>query len=463
MDNSIDMIKRCKKLHFTGIGGVSMSSLAAIAKSRGYEVTGSDDDCNNTTVEYLESLGVKIFTPLSGNNIGEGVELVVRTAAVHLDNPELKAAADRGIPIITRAEYLGYIMTEYNERIGISGTHGKSTTTGMIHQIYDRAELEPTSICGAVMSCGRAYTLGKADKFIYEACEYTDSFLHFNPTTALILNIELDHVDYFPTIEALIGSFSKSIQGAKRVVTNYDDENCKKAVENFSGQKVFVSAKGDKNADFYAENISKEKGCHSFDVVKDGKVITRIEMKVPGYHNLINALFAFVTAYCDGIDVEKCKKGLESYTGIAKRFELILTHNGAKIYSDYAHHPEELEVTLKMARDVTDEKLIAVFQPHTYSRTATFLEDFIRVLSQYDGSLITELMPARETDNPTGVHSLDIVNRTKNALYLPTQRVLFDYILENGKEGELYIFMGAGDITRWPDRLLKEIRKNDKK
>ncbi len=464
MKNNIDMIKKCKRLHFTGIGGVSMSSLAAIAKSRGYEVTGSDDDKNNTTVEFLESLGVKIYTPLSEKNIDEGVELVVRTAAVHLDNPELQAAAERGIPIITRAEYLGYIMTEYRERIGISGTHGKSTTTGMIHCIYDTLGYDPTSICGAVMSCGRAYTLGSEDKFIYEACEYTDSFLHFNPTTALILNIELDHVDYFPNIEALISSFGRSIKGAKRVITNYDDENCKKAVETFSGEKVFISSKGDENADFYAKNIEVCKGRHSFDIMmKGGRTVARVNMAVPGYHNLMNGLFAFVTAYCDGISPEECKRGIESYRGIAKRFELILTHNGAKIYSDYAHHPEELEVTLKMARQVTDEKLIAVFQPHTYSRTATFLEDFIRVLSEYDGSLITELMPARETDNPTGVHALDIVNRAKNSKYLPTQRELFDYILENGKEGELYIFMGAGDITRWPERLLRELNsKADK-
>ena len=207
MMSILDVIGKCKKLHFVGIGGVSMSSLAAIANRRGYEVTGSDDDLNNTTVEYLESLGIKIYTPLSADNIKEGVELVVRTAAVHMDNPEIKRAVEMGIPVITRAEYLGYIMTEYEERIGISGTHGKSTTTGMIHSLYDNAGKDPTSICGAVMSCGKAYTLGDDKKFIYEACEYTDSFLHFNPTTALILNIELDHVDYFPNIEALISSF----------------------------------------------------------------------------------------------------------------------------------------------------------------------------------------------------------------------------------------------------------------
>lgn len=461
MKNVLEMIKKCRKLHFVGIGGVSMSSLAAIAKKRGYEVTGSDDDLNNTTIEYLETLGIKIAAPLGAGNISEEIELVIRTAAVHMDNPEIKRALELGIPVITRAEYLGYIMTEYRERIGISGTHGKSTTTGMIHSLYDDAGKDPTTICGAVMSGGRAYTLGSDEKFIYEACEYTDSFLHFNPTTALILNIELDHVDYFPNIEALISSFARSIAGAKRAVVNFDDENCKKAVKDFGGQRVFVSPSGNKDADFYASNVTKEKGCYCFDVMSKGKVISRVELKVPGYHNLMNGLFAFATAYCDGLSADECKKGLESYRGIAKRFEHILTHNGAKIYSDYAHHPEELEVTLKMAREVTDEKLIAVFQPHTYSRTATFLDDFARVLSGFDGSLITELMPARETENPTGVQATDLVNMTKNAIYLPKQKDIFEYILENGKEGELYIFMGAGDITRWPERLLRQL--NSKK
>ncbi len=456
-----EIIKKAKKIHFTGIGGVSMSSLGAIAHHLGYEVTGSDDDKNNTTVEYLESLGIEIKTPLGGENI-KSPDLVVRTAAVHLDNPEIAAALEKGIPVITRAEYLGYIMTEYRERIGVSGTHGKSTTTGMIHSIYTYLGTNPTTVCGAVMSGGSAYTLGDEEKFIYEACEYTDSFLCFNPTTAVILNIELDHVDYFPNIEALIRSFGRSLEGAKRAVVNYDDENCRAAVKDFGGEKIFVSPKGDENANFYVKNVEKSKGCYSFDIMSGGKLIARPTLRVPGYHNLMNGLFAFAVAYLDGFDAEACQKGLESYGGIAKRFELILTHNGAKIYSDYAHHHEELEVTLKMAREVTDEKLIAVFQPHTYSRTSMFLKEFADVLSRFDASLITELMPARETENPTGVHALDLVNMTKNAIYLPKQRDIFDYILENGKEGELYIFMGAGDITRWPERLLRELNGNKK-
>lgn len=457
MKNVLEMIKKCRKLHFVGIGGVSMSSLAAIAKKRGYEVTGSDDDLNNTTIEYLETLGIKIAAPLGAGNISEEIELVIRTAAVHMDNPEIKRALELGIPVITRAEYLGYIMTEYRERIGISGTHGKSTTTGMIHSLYDDAGKDPTTICGAVMSGGRAYTLGSDEKFIYEACEYTDSFLHFNPTTALILNIELDHVDYFHSIEQVRRSFAEyaSLTGDEGyVVANADDDNVMLSLKNYGGTAVSFGVDSE-NADIRAVDIVCRGGRYSFDIEKRGKLLCRVELSVTGYHNIYNALACAAAADLCGIGAEDIAAGLAAFRGAKRRMEYKGKVGGADIYDDYGHHPTEISTTLAGARGLAEARLVCVYQPHTYSRTKALFDDFARAFGAADRVIFSDIYAAREIDDGSVSSKMLAEAVGENAVWGGDLKRTAELLRSELKEGDTAIIMGAGDIWKLFDMIIQ--------
>jgi UDP-N-acetylmuramate--alanine ligase len=450
-----------KKIHFIGIGGISMSSLAAISKKRGYEVTGSDSAASPLTEKLTALYGIPVGIPQKEENLGQ-VDLVVFTAAISDDNPELKLARERGIPTVTRSAFLGQLMKEYPVRLGVSGTHGKSSTTGMLAHIFMDAGMDPTIACGAeIPSVSSAYRLGAGEHFIYEACEYKDSFLDFYPSVALWLNMELDHVDYFKSIEQMRDSYVSSAKDAGAVVVNWDDENCRIAGQRLKGVWLVKTGKERSDVDYSAKNVTFEKGCASFDLYNESAFLCRIELKVPGLHHVSNALCAAASAHICGISPEQIAKGLSSFGGIARRFEFKGEKNGVRVFDDYAHHPTEIEATLTAARQVLSGKgrLFCVFQPHTYSRTKGFFEEFVSALSLADVLYLAPIYAARE-QNTYGVSSEDLSQRIKGSRVLADFSEMAKALEKELKPGDVLLTMGAGQAYKCADLYLLEEKKD---
>lgn len=449
--------QRVKTIHFIGIGGISMSSLAAISKKRGYTVTGSDSAASALTKRLEEEYGIPVFVPQRAKNLGEA-DMVVYTAAIGEENPELMLAREKGLPCIPRSAYLGELMKEYPVRLGVSGTHGKSSTTGMLSHIFIEAGMDPTVACGAELPrIGGAYRLGGGEHFIYEACEYKDSFLDFHPSIALWLNIEMDHVDYFKSLDQMSASYISSAKDAGAVVVNWDDENCRAAAEKLQGVWVIKTGVDRNDVDYHAENLKMTGGFASFDLYNESNYLCGIELQVPGIHHVGNALCAAAAALICGISPEDVAKGLKSFRGICRRFEYKGEREGVRVFDDYAHHPTEVVATLKAARQMlagTQGRLFCVFQPHTYSRTKGFFEEFISALSLADRLILAPIYAAREK-NVYGVSSEDLACRIEGS----TSVLNFEeatLILENEvKKGDLVLTMGAGQAYKCGELFLK--------
>ena len=435
-----------------------MSSLAAICKKRGYEVTGSDSVRSPMTDRLEREYGVPVAIPQSGENVGD-VQKVVYTAAIADDNPELVRAREKGVACIPRSVFLGDLMREYPVRLGVSGTHGKSSTTGMLSNIFIEAGVEPTVACGAELPrMGGAYRLGGGEHFIYEACEYKDSFLDFCPSIALWLNIEMDHVDYFKSLDQMLSSYIASAREAGAVVVNWDDENCRAAAEKLQGVWVVKTGVNRTDVDYRAENVSLSGGFASFDLYNESNFLCRVQLKVPGAHHVGNALCAAASAHICGLAPEVIARGLEGFTGICRRFEFKGEKKGVRVFDDYAHHPTEVVATLKAARQMlegTDGRLFCVFQPHTYSRTKGFFGEFVSALSLADRLLLAPVYAAREK-NVYGVTSEDLAQRIEGC----TPIADFEEgarILENEvRAGDLVLTMGAGLAYKCGELFLKE-------
>ncbi len=444
-----------KNIHFIGIGGISMSSLAAIAKKRGYIVSGSDRTPSSLT-ERLENMGISIHYPQAAENI-ENPDLVVYTAAIAEDNPELAVARDRGIRCITRSAYLGELMKEYPVRIGVSGTHGKSSTTGLLSQIFMAADMDPTVTCGAeIPEFDSAYRLGGGEHFIYEACEYKDSFLDFYPSVAVILNIEMDHVDYYHSMEQMRESYKKSAKDAGAVVVNWDDPEVRAVAEKLEGVWVIRAGVENPLADYNAVNVTLCRGFASFDLMKENEKLCTVRLRIPGLHHVHNAVCAAAAAHICGIDPEQISRGISDFKGIRRRFEYKGNYNGVEIYDDYAHHPTEVEATLKTAREMTGEtgRLFCVFQPHTYSRTAGLFDDFVKALSGTDRLILAPIYAAREK-NIYGISSKDLAKHIPGAVTVESFEEAAALLADALKEGDLLLTMGAGNAFKVGDLLLK--------
>ena len=442
-----------KKIFFAGIGGISMCSLAYISKLRGHTVSGYDRTPSKITRD-LETKGIEVFYENDVAHI-DGADAVVYTVAIPEDTPEYKGALDRGIPCISRADYLGYLMSGYSESIGVSGMHGKSTTTSMLEKVFAVAGKDPTVSCGAVMKdTGSAHRIGSDKTFIFEACEYMDSFLDFYPTTAIILNIEMDHVDYFHSMEQIEESYSKFAAKTGKdgfAVVNCCDDNVMRAVSGYEGHLVTFGVECPE-ADYSAENISFSHGCGVFDVVYKGEFFCRVALNVFGAHSICDALAAAAAAHVSGIDPDDIAKGLSSYEGAARRMEYCgKAKSGADIYSDYAHHPTEIATTLKAAGEMDHDRVVCVFQPHTYSRTKELFDDFASALSDNACSeiVLSKIYSARETDT-LGVSSQLLAKKIrktgKKAICFEDFTDIANYLKETTKEGDLIVIMGAGDI-----------------
>ncbi len=439
----------CKRIFFCGVGGVNMSSLAHVTLEQGYSVSGSDRQRSPAT-EKLTEEGAEIFYCHDGKNV-DGSDAFVYTVAISPDNPEYVRAGELNIPRISRADYLGYLMTKFKNRLGVCGTHGKSTTTAMCASIFEAADRDPSVMCGAKLkSCGSAYRRGSMNDLIFEACEYMDSFLDFNPTSVLILNVELDHVDYFHSMEQVrnsYGSFAALTGDNGTVICNADDPEAMLSVSNCKG-RLLTFGVDSTDADVRAEALSERNGAYSFDLVYKGEALTRIELRAAGRHILSDALGAAAAALAHGIDPKSIAKGLAEFSGIGRRMEFKGILNGARVYDDYAHHPTEVAASLSAARKASDGRLICLFQSHTFSRTHALQKELGEALSIADVTLVAPIYPARE-ENLWGVSQHTLADAVKNgAIPCDSFEDCATKLTEMAKNGDAVIVMGAGDIEK---------------
>lgn len=448
------------KLHFTGIGGISMSALAEIMLSRHFIVTGSDSKESDIT-GHLESLGAKVYIGQRASNVASDVDVLIYTAAVKQDNPELVAATELGIPLLTRAEFLGQIMKNYSTAIGVAGTHGKTTTTSMLSQIMLEADLDPTILVGGIMpTIGSNTRVGNSDKLITEACEYTNSFLSFAPTIGIILNVAEDHLDFFKDINDIRNSFhkyAKLIPADGLLVINGDIEKIDAITNNLECNVITVGENAESN-DYSAANIEFDDFARpSFDLLYNKEVIGHISLQVTGIHNVYNSLAAIAAARFMGIDIDLISAGLHNCAGAERRFQFKGTLGNITIIDDYAHHPDEIKATLTTAKRFPHKNTWCVFQPHTYTRTKALLNDFAEVLSKTDNVILADIYAAREK-NTLGISSEDLVKKINekggNACYFPSFDEIENFLLENCIDGDLVITMGAGDVYKIGEKLL---------
>ena len=453
-ENIALMLKDCKSIYFIGIGGINMSSLAHISHLRGYRVGGSDREKTALT-ERLKSEGIEIFYGHAAENI-ESYDAAVYTVAISPENPEYMRAIERGIPCISRADYLGYLMLGYENRIGVSGMHGKSTCTSMCATVFMAGEADPTVLSGAELEAmGGAYRIGESENFIFEACEYMDSFLDFNPTTAIILNIEMDHVDYFKSMEQIYRSYSDfaAITGEKgTVIPNEDDHNIPFALENYRGRGVTFGVKT-KSADYTAINIRYPQGFAEFDVMHAGEFVSHVKLSVTGEHNVYNALAAFAAGHISGLDPERIAEGLKAFGGAKRRMEFKGKVHGALVFDDYGHHPTEVATTLEGVAKRGAERVICVFQPHTFSRTHALMNDFAQSFDSVNAVYVADIYPARETDN-LGISGKTLAIRIGDkAEYVSGFENIARELNSMLREGDILVVMGAGDIYKVFDYL----------
>ncbi len=443
-NNIHDYIQSGRRAHLVGIGGVSMAPLAEVLSGMGMVITGSDLH-ESAALEHLRALGIPVAVGHSADNIGTA-ELVIRTAAAHDNNPEIVAARAAGIPVFERAQAWGSFMRGYENALCISGTHGKTTTTSMCTHIIMAAGLDPTVMIGGTLPLlGAGHRVGKGKTIILEACEYCNSFLSFFPTIAVILNIEADHLDFFHDLEDVEHSFrtfAGLVPGNGLIVANCDDVNTMQALEGIDRPMLTF---GLQQGDVHAGDLRWERGLPSFDIVYRGKRYAHVSLRVPGFHNVKNALAA--SAACISLGVPSCavESGLNDFRGAARRFEHKGSCRAAEVYDDYAHHPGELRALFSTAKGLGFERVICAFQPHTYTRTKALFDDFVQVLREPDITLLAEIYAARE-DNTIGISSRDLAECIPGALYFAALGDLTDYLRSLAQPGDLILTVGAGDI-----------------
>lgn len=454
-DNLLDNIK---KIHFIGIGGSGMCPLAEILHSEGFELTGSD--CNESdTLERIKGYGIKVFMGHSAENIGD-TELVVYTAAVKADNPELVEARKRGIPCLERSIMLGIVTRRYNRSIAVSGTHGKTSTTAMLSQILIGSGFDPSAIIGGKLPYigGNSY-VGQSDIIVCEACEYVDTFLELTPYISIILNVDADHLDYFKDLDHIKQSFNKfANQTSGLLVLNGDDENTIDAVKDVDLPKITFGT--NHSNDYYAQNLRSVGACAAFDFMHKGEKLCEIELVVPGMHNLYNALAAASTAAYLGASPREIAENLHKFTGVHRRFEILGKPQGITVADDFAHHPTELTTTLTAAMDMGFNTVWAVFQPHTFSRTAMLLDDFAQALSIPDRAIISEILAVRET-NTYNIYNTDLGEKIDGAVCIDTFEDITKYICENAKPGDLILTMGGGNVYMCANMILKALQTEE--
>ena len=444
-----DYLRPGTHVHLVGIGGVSMRPLGLVLRSQGLTVSGSDMNASVSTDELMTK-GITVHIGHAEKNI-EGADCIIRTAAAQNDNPEIAAARAKGIPVFERAEAWGVIMRNYPNAICVSGTHGKTTTTSMITQIFMEAEKDPTVMIGGTLPLLKAsHRVGQGDTIILESCEYCNSFLNFFPTTAIVLNIEADHLDFFKDLADIQASFRKFVRLVPengQIIANGDDTNVTAALDGLN----YLTFGLDVSNDVHGANYSED--WRQFDVFCHGRLYAHVSLSVFGRHNALNALAACAAASEAGIPGEVTAEALRHFHGAGRRMEFKGSYHGADLYDDYAHHPGELHALLTAAMSMGYKRIVCAFQPHTYTRTNALFEDFIRELKQADIPVLTDIYAARER-NHIGISSKMIADRIEGAVYCPTLQDVTAYLKQIAQPGDLILTVGAGDIYKAGDAVL---------
>ena len=443
-----------RKGHLIGIGGVSMSSLAEVLAGMGLCITGSDMN-EGANVESLRKKGIPVLIGHHAENITDDVEFVVRTAAVHDDNPEIQAARLKGVPVFERTQAWGAISKDYANALCICGTHGKTTTTSMCTHIMMAADKDPTVMIGGTLPLLKAgHRVGHGNTIIMEACEYYNSFLSFHPTVAVILNVEADHLDFFKDLDDVKHSFhefASRVPSDGYVIANCDDANTMDVVQKLNCH-VITFGLTDK-ADVYAANVEFLGANSHFDIMYKGKLFTEVTLHIPGIHNVKNALAATAACISLGVRPNAVKYGLAGFNGAGRRFEFKGKYNGADVYDDYAHHPGELKALLDAVEPLNYKRTVLVFQPHTYSRTAALFDDFVEQLRRPDVLFLAEIYAARE-QNTIGISSADLAAQIDGSIFCPTFDVIEDALRAIAHPGDIVLTVGAGDVYKIGERLL---------
>lgn len=455
-----------KQVHCIGIGGIGLSAIAEILLSKNITVTGSDMKESEITDKLIKA-GAHIFLGHRAKNV-DGADLVIYSAAVSQDNPELVRAAELKIPALTRAQMLGTLMKECENSIAVAGTHGKTSTTSMISLILENANKNPTILVGGILSeIGGNVKIGGSDYFITEACEYMDSFLTLNPKIGIILNIDSDHLDYFKDIDHIVSSFDRFVKLIPEdgLIVAYDSNPfVKSVIKDLPNVVTFGLNEG---CTYYASNITFNSfGMPQFHVGSKGERLCTIQLSVPGEHNVLNALAAFACCHKLGVEISDIVSTLEQYSGIQRRFDIIgVTKNNVRIIDDYAHHPTEIKATLAAAQNVPHKALWCLFQPHTYTRTIALFEDFAEAFEKADKVVMAEIFAAREK-NIYKISSKELVNEIKRLYpfkeiyYFGTFDEIADFVIAHAEDGDLVITMGAGDIDRVAEIILEKDWQN---
>lgn len=451
-----DFLEGKKHIHFIGIGGSGMYPLAQILHSKGYYLTGSDNN-ETETLELVRKMGIPVALGQRAENI-EGADLIVYTAAIMNDNPELIAAKESGADTVERAVLLGLITEKYPNAVCVSGTHGKTTTTSMITQILLAENLDISAVIGGKLKAiGGSGLAGKGDTLVCEACEFMDHFLGLSVNVAVVLNVDEDHLDYFKNLDNIIKSFNKFCKNAsKAVIINGDDRNAVKALEGVSGKDIITFGKSDKN-DWYPVDIRGEGNLETrFTIMHDKKPFCDAVIHVPGEHNVVNALAAAAAAYYSGAGAEGVKKGLDEFKGAGRRFEKYGEYGGITVVDDYGHNPTEIAATLTTAKKMNFKRVWAVHQPFTYSRTYTFLDKFASALSIADKTVLTEIMGSREK-NTYNIYAKDLCEKIDGCVWFPEFEQVTDYVCENARDGDLIITLGCGDVYKAARMICKKL------
>lgn len=459
MSLTLNTLTENDKVHFIGIGGVSMSGLAEILLTKNIKVSGSDMKDSSIT-DHLKALGVEISIGHSPSNISEDVSIIVYTAAISKDNPELLSAYDRKLPMFTRAEFLGEIMKGYKHNIAVSGTHGKTTTTSMVSHILLEGKKDPTILVGGSLDIINGYVrTGNSDYFLTEACEYKGSFLSFYPTIGIILNIDADHLDYYKDINEIEEAFHKFaalIPNDGYLIVNNEDERALNVAKNANCNTLTF---GIDNGDIVAKNVLfNNLGHGSFDLYYKGTEYFHVTLKVPGRHNILNSLSAIASAIVSDIEPSHIKDGIESFGGTHRRFEFKGMVDDITVIDDYAHHPTEIKATLEACENVPHQKLICVFQPHTYTRTHSLFKDFSECFNGVSKLILADIYAAREKD--TGIVSSkslgDAIRLNEvDCINLHTFEEITSFLKAYAKAGDMIITVGAGDINKVGEDFLK--------
>ncbi len=457
MKQTENLLDHVKKIHFVGIGGSGMCPMAEILFHKGYRLTGSDMN-ESDTLERIRGYGIPVSMGHAAENIGDA-ECVVYTAACKQDNPELVAAREKGIPCLERSVMLGMLTDKFPCPVAVSGTHGKTTTTGMLTQIFLEAGKDPSAIIGGKLPLiGGNGRVGKSDLIVCEACEYVDTFLQLHPAASVLLNIDADHLDYFKTVDNIVKSFRQfAEQTSQLLVVNGDDPRVMQSIQGLEGKKVVTFGQSETNDYYLAELNEEDTACEDFTLMYKGEKLGRISMSVPGEHNMMNAVAAAAAAHQLGADPSAICAALEKFSGVHRRFEVLGKFRGVTVADDFAHHPTELTAVLTSAMRMGYRQVWAVFQPHTYSRTYNLLEEFAKALSIPDHLVMTEILAVRET-NTYNIHTSDLAAKVAGSKWFGSFEEIADYVMGQAREGDLILTLGGGDIYKCANLIVEKYR-----